>query len=86
MNKAYSLFSISNPLHPDLFPSIRKYESEVVKMTGKMLRGDDNVCGALTSGGTERYLFSPFLSLISSIIMAVKAYRDTNPHIKNPEM
>ena len=74
MNEAYSMFSLSNPLHPDLFPSIRKFEAEVIRMTANMLHGDSKVCGAITSGGTE------------SIIMAVKAYRDTNPNIKNPEM
>jgi len=76
MIKAYSLFSITNPLHPDVFPSIRKFEAEVVRMTANMLGGDDNVVGAVTSGGTE------------SILMAVKAYRDyykkSNPEIVIP--
>lgn len=73
LNQAYSLFSITNPLHPDLFPSIRKFEAEVIKMTGKMLHGDEQTCGCITSGGTE------------SIIMAVKSYRDRS-NIKNPEI
>lgn len=29
MNKAYALFSLSNPLHPDVFLSTRKFEAEV---------------------------------------------------------
>lgn len=30
-NEAYRLFSISNPLHPDVFPAVRKMEAEVVR-------------------------------------------------------
>ena len=49
-----------------------KFESEIVSMTASMLNGDavkdvnpdDEVCGTVTSGGTE------------SIIMAMKVYRD----------
>jgi len=73
-SEVYSMFSITNPLHPDIFPSIRKFESEIIKMTRSMLHGDEQVCGAVTSGGTE------------SIIMAVKAHRDYYSHVKNPEM
>lgn len=64
MNRAYSMFSLTNPLHPDVFPGVRKFEAEIVQMTIHMMNGDNKVCGSLTSGGTE------------SIIMAVKAYRD----------
>ncbi len=28
-NQVYALFSVTNPLHVDLFPSIRKFETEV---------------------------------------------------------
>ncbi|CAM9320036.1 unnamed protein product, partial [Hapterophycus canaliculatus] len=62
---AYRLFSRSNPLHPDLWPSGLKFESEVISMTARLLDGGDaGVCGVLTSGGTE------------SIVLAVKAHRD----------
>jgi len=64
MSKVFSLFALSNPLHPDVFPSIRKFEAEIVAMTVNMLGNVPNVCGALTSGGTE------------SILMACKAHRD----------
>lgn len=73
LNKVYSLFSLSNPLHPDVFPSVRKFEAEVVRMTADMMMGDSSVCGAITSGGTE------------SILMAVKTYRD-RANVQNPEM
>lgn len=55
----------SNPLHSDVFASIRKMEGEIVRMVTTMYKGDVNkVVGSVTSGGTE------------SIVMACKAYRD----------
>jgi len=71
--KVYSLFAWSNPLHPDIFPGVRKLDSEVIRMTADMVHGDKDVCGAVTSGGTE------------SILMAIKAYRDFYKK-KNPEI
>ncbi len=62
--QAYALGSQSNPLHPDVWPSLLKMESEMVAMTGRMLGGSDTTRGAVTSGGTE------------SILLAMKAYRD----------
>eukprot|EP00877_Chromochloris_zofingiensis_P001217 jgi/Chrzof1/11096/Cz05g23150.t1 len=82
LDDTYSLFSWTNPLHADIFPSIRQMEAEVVAMTASMLGGgpDSNcpsVCGAMTSGGTE------------SILMAIKASRDfmkATKGITQPEM
>jgi len=72
LNKVFSLFSHENTLQFDLCPSMFKMESEIISMTAKMLNADavqahnpqDEVCGTVTSGGTE------------SILMAMKAYRD----------
>jgi glutamate/tyrosine decarboxylase-like PLP-dependent enzyme len=67
LNRVYALFSQGNPLHPDLWPSITKFEAEVVAMTSAMLHGDSAdppACGTVTSGGTE------------SILLAVRTYRD----------
>ena len=66
LNRAYAVGSQANPLHSDLWPSITKYESEIVAMTAAMLGGEaaPGVCGAVTSGGTE------------SILLAMKSYRD----------
>ncbi|HIO40459.1 MAG TPA: aminotransferase class V-fold PLP-dependent enzyme [Candidatus Marinimicrobia bacterium] len=67
LNEVYALQSQSNPLHSDLFPSASKFESEIVSMTAQMLGADktnDEVCGVVTSGGTE------------SILLAMKTYRD----------
>jgi sphinganine-1-phosphate aldolase len=62
-------FAHTNPLHPDVFPSIPRFESEVVNMTAtflgsKLQAAGGQVCGNMTSGGTE------------SILMAVKTTRD----------
>lgn len=32
INEAMAKFTVSNPLHPDVFPGIRKMESEIVSM------------------------------------------------------
>jgi len=66
-------------LNPSAFPSLKKFESEVVAMAADLLGGGDpEVCGTMTSGGTE------------SILMATKTYRDwarvAKPEIKLPEM
>uniref|UniRef100_A0A7N8YJH0 sphinganine-1-phosphate aldolase n=1 Tax=Mastacembelus armatus TaxID=205130 RepID=A0A7N8YJH0_9TELE len=62
--KVYGDFAWSNPLHPDIFPGVRKMEAEVVRMACTLFHGGPNSCGTVTSGGTE------------SILMACKAYRD----------
>jgi glutamate/tyrosine decarboxylase-like PLP-dependent enzyme len=80
LNEVYALHSQTNPLHSDLFPSITKYEAEVISMTANMLGAQntsDEVCGAISSGGTE------------SICLAMKTYRDwgiKSKGIEAPEM
>lgn len=53
LNKAFSLYSIANPLHPDIWPSGMKYESEIIAMTAALVGLDDEktagVCGCTTS-------------------------------------
>jgi len=86
LNEVYALNSQTNPLHSDIWPSIPKYEGEIVSMTAKMLgagkktiNGEvaDKVCGVVSSGGTE------------SILLAMKTYRDwarDKKGITRPEM
>ncbi len=74
---AYSRYCVSNPLHPELFPAVRKMEAEIVAMVLKMYHAPDSAAGTMTSGGTE------------SIVMAIKTYRDwarAVKGIKEPEM
>ncbi|KAF5890422.1 sphingosine-1-phosphate lyase 1-like, partial [Clarias magur] len=74
--KVYGEFAWSNPLHPDIFPGVRKMEAEVVRMACSLFNGGPESCGTVTSGGTE------------SILMACKAYRDLayERGIKYPEI
>jgi len=78
LKKAYTMFFSKNALSPMAFPSLRKFETEVISMAVDLFNGDKRCCGSLTSGGTE------------SILMAIKTYRDWArdklPHIKEPEM
>jgi len=61
--KAFELFAITNSLHSDMFPFLRKMEAEIVRMTANYFNGGPDTCGMTTSGGTE------------SIFMAVKTFR-----------
>jgi len=73
---AFKRYSVSNPLHPDVFPAIRKMDAEIVTMCLRLFNNPDGA-GTTTSGGTE------------SIVMAVKAYRDWARAVKGitePEM
>jgi glutamate/tyrosine decarboxylase-like PLP-dependent enzyme len=64
LKEAYTLFFSENGLNPTAFPSLRKFETEVVAMAASLLGGDEQTAGNMTSGGTE------------SILMAVKTARD----------
>ncbi|XP_012618050.2 sphingosine-1-phosphate lyase 1 [Microcebus murinus] len=74
--KVYGDFAWSNPLHPDIFPGLRKIEAEIVRITCSLFNGGPDSCGCVTSGGTE------------SILMACKAYRGLafEKGIKTPEI
>jgi sphinganine-1-phosphate aldolase len=39
LKEAYCLFAHTNPLHADVFPSVRRMEAEVVAMTASLLGG-----------------------------------------------
>ena len=64
LNQAFGLYSIANPLHPDIWPSGMKFESEIIACTASLVAPEGKVYGSTTSGGTE------------SIILAIKAHRD----------
>ena len=77
LKEAYHRFSSENGLNPGAFKSLKKMESEVISATAEILNGTDDVCGVVTSGGTE------------SCLMAVKTYRDMardKRGVKKPEM
>ena len=75
---AHGMYFSANGLNPMAFKSLKRFESEVIRMTATLLHGDENVCGTMTAGGTE------------SCLLAVKTYRDlakSRPvSVKKPEM
>lgn len=71
LDEVYALYSQANPLHADIWPSVARFEADLVAFTAKLMGGDATleddaqaVCGTLSSGGTE------------SIMLAMKACRD----------
>ncbi len=64
LKEAYTMFFSENGLNPTAFPSLSKFENEIVAMASNLLGGDEQVAGTMTSGGTE------------SLLMAVKTARD----------
>jgi len=75
---AYMKFFSENALNPTAFPSLRKFESEVVAMTASLLGGDAEVVGNMTSGGTE--------SLLMTMLTAREWARTAHPEITQPEV
>src|SRR5687768_15167499 len=61
---AYTEYLTENGIDGTAFSSLRKMENEVIHFCREILRGDENVVGTMTTGGTE------------SILLAVKTARD----------
>ena len=77
LKESYHRFACENGLNPGAFKSLKKMETEVISATADILNGTEDVCGVVTSGGTE------------SCLMAVKTYRDMAREqrgVKKPEM
>ena len=77
LKEAYTMFFSENGLNPTAFPSLKKFEAEVVAMTASLLGGDEETVGNMTSGGTE------------SLLMTVKTAREWGRATKSiaaPEM
>jgi sphinganine-1-phosphate aldolase len=62
-DEAVRLYGSANGLNADAFPSLRRFQSEVVETVRGWLGADESAAGFMTSGGTE------------SILLAVKAAR-----------
>ncbi|KAK4981945.1 Dihydrosphingosine phosphate lyase [Elasticomyces elasticus] len=75
--EAFGKFGVANPIHPDVFPGVRKMEAEVVAMVLALFNAPDGAAGVTTSGGSE------------SILMAVLSAREkarTERRVTEPEM
>jgi sphinganine-1-phosphate aldolase len=78
----FDQYYADNALNPTATPSLAELETEAVSMCADLFHGDDQVCGNITTGGTE------------SILLAVKTSRDwaqknkpniTKPHVVIPD-
>ena len=77
LKKVYTMYFHENGLNPGAFPSLKKYEAEVISMAANLFHGGEQAAGTMTSGGSE------------SIMMSVKTHRDwafATKGIKNPEI
>ncbi|RJE21550.1 Sphingosine-1-phosphate lyase [Aspergillus sclerotialis] len=57
-SEAFNQFGVSNPIHPDVFPGVRKMEAEVVSMVLALFNAPPDGAGVTTSGGTESILMA----------------------------
>ncbi|KAF2089803.1 sphingosine-1-phosphate lyase-like protein [Saccharata proteae CBS 121410] len=55
---AFGKFTVSNPIHPDVFPGVRKMEAEIVAMVLALFNAPEGAAGVTTSGGTESILMA----------------------------
>jgi sphinganine-1-phosphate aldolase len=77
LKDSYFKYSSENGLNRTGFKSLKKMENEIISATASILNATDEVCGLVTSGGTE------------SCLLAVKTYRDMEKdkrQVKKPEM
>lgn len=72
--EAHSSMLGANGLDPTAFPSVVGLENEVVAAVSELLGGGPEHAGTFTSGGTE------------SIMLAVKAARDSRPDAGRPKL
>ena len=56
--EAFKRFCVSNPIHPDVFPGVRKMEAEIVAMVLAIFNAPVGSAGVTTSGGTESILMA----------------------------
>jgi sphinganine-1-phosphate aldolase len=74
---AFGKFTVANPIHPDVFPGVRKMEAEVVAMVLALFNAPAGAAGASTSGGTESIL-------MGCLSARNKAYKERG--VTEPEM
>jgi sphinganine-1-phosphate aldolase len=56
--EAFGKFTVANPIHPDVFPGVRKMEAEIVSMVLALFNAPSGAAGVTTSGGTESILMA----------------------------
>lgn len=75
--EAFGKFTVANPIHPDVFPGVRKMEAEVVSMVLNLFHAPPGAAGVTTAGGTESIL-------MACLAARQKAYAERG--VTEPEM
>jgi sphinganine-1-phosphate aldolase len=75
--EAYGKFTVANPIHPDVFPGVRKMEAEIVSMVLNLFNAPPGAAGVTTLGGSESIL-------MACLTARQKAYHERG--ITEPEM
>jgi sphinganine-1-phosphate aldolase len=79
--EAFGRFGVANPIHPDVFPGVRKMEAEIVSMVLNIFNAPPDAAGVTTSGGTESIL----MAVLSARQKAYHERRVTAPEMILPE-
>ena len=75
--EAFGKFTVANPIHPDVFPGVRKMEAEVVSMVLNLFHAPPGAAGVSTAGGSESIL-------MACLAARQKAYAERG--VTEPEM
>jgi glutamate/tyrosine decarboxylase-like PLP-dependent enzyme len=75
---AYRMFMWENALDPIAFPSLMKFEKEIIGFAVEHLGGDAETVGTFTSGGTE--------SCCLAVLSARNWAREHRPEVTRPKM
>lgn len=75
--QAFLSYLTENALDPTAFPSLLRFENDLVDMARRHLGGDEKVVGNFTSGGTE--------SIILAVKTAREVFRKAHPGVR-PQM
>lgn len=75
--EAYGKFTVANPIHPDVFPGVRKMEAEIVSMVLNLFNAPPGAAGVTTLGGSESIL-------MACLTARQKAYHERG--VTEPEM
>ena len=72
VKEVYGAASLTNPLHPDVFPGVCKMEAEVVRIACRLFGGDDNTCGTVSL---------PLFSRPATLPRGVLFFIPSRPHL-----
>jgi glutamate/tyrosine decarboxylase-like PLP-dependent enzyme len=78
IKSVFDQYFADNALNPTATPSLAELENETVSMCADLFSGDENVCGNITTGGTE--------SILLSVKTARDFFRKKRPEIKSPNV